>query len=233
MKYCTECGNELRDSAKFCVSCGTKVELMDRVENTFVNVVEEEGASSAVVEETGSILGGLSLDDAEHYLLEYLGFMKDVLLSPSSIFSKENEIWIFGLVNLVLYSIVLALNTYGKFFTSFFEMFVLQAAFVAVLFTVNKFIVKGTDSIFDALGKYGGLASGQIILFFLIWLLGVDSDFGSLLSLIASINQLLIFNMYIFESQTNEEGRVDNYYQLILSYIPFVIVMALVINIIL
>ena len=27
MKYCIKCGNELNDDARFCVSCGTAVEV--------------------------------------------------------------------------------------------------------------------------------------------------------------------------------------------------------------
>lgn len=228
MMTCNECGNELRETAKFCVNCGATIAQTADISS---NEHASEGISYVSAdEEAGSNLGELSLEDAEHYLFDYLDFIKENLLSPSSIFSQKNEVWIFGLVNLILYSVVLAMNTYGAFFTMFIQMLALQAAFVGVLFVVNKFLIKGTDSYLDALGKYGGMVSGQIILFLLIWFFGVDSGFGSFLIMIASIYQLLIFNVYIFESQTDEKRKVDNYYQLILSYIPFIMVMSFMFN---
>lgn len=220
MMICNECGNELRDTAKFCVQCGTKVDQKTKIQAG--ESERAENSSTLEMEETNSENSKSQLDTIEFYAFDYFDFIKETLISPSSVFSKEGEIWKFGVTNLIIYSIILAINNYEPFFGAFFGYAILQVIFVGLLFLINKFILKGKDTFLDALGKYGGLISGQMIIFLLMQFVGIDSALGGILFFVTLLNQLLIFNLYVLNSQTTEKKRFDNYYQLLVSYIPLI-----------
>ena len=228
MILCNECGNELNNTAKFCKKCGTKVnqDNVNAVENSGSAVVENrdvEQKNTVSTDEASEVeISTLDVDTIESYFFDYIDFLKETLIHPSSVFKAEPMNWIFGAISLTLFAVVFSFYGYYEFLPVFIKTVVFQATFVGLLFILNKFLLGGSDTFLTALGKYGGLMNSQIILFLVMVFLGMDSGFGIFVGLIAMANQLNIFNLYVLNSQSKVNHRLDKYYQLLVSYIPLV-----------
>ena len=56
VKYCTECGTQLDDSARFCTDCGTKVDFQPEGKtNDYVKNLEKTGRKRAKIPRLGGI----------------------------------------------------------------------------------------------------------------------------------------------------------------------------------
>ncbi|MGN0577022.1 MAG: zinc-ribbon domain-containing protein [Ruminiclostridium sp.] len=78
---CPDCGYELRDTAKFCVNCGTKV----TVGNTAAAPADENQQQKQPVKETQSIFGiGAVGDETEMLPVENVGFDRTEILPEDS-----------------------------------------------------------------------------------------------------------------------------------------------------
>lgn len=241
MLICNECKAQLKETAKFCTNCGTKVDYTD-VEKVAVqdtdqaNAVENQDIESVAGDKTAAVTNTPGV--VEDYLFDYWDFLKESLMTPSAVFRSGKATWINGLISVGLFSIVITLNIHvgimaynQTFLTSLLWVGISQAVFVGVLFLINRFLLGGSDDYLAALGKYGGLINTQIILFLLIKLLGMNSSFTGFLVLVALLNTVNIFNLYVLNSQTNKKGKLDKYYQLILSYIALAFMMYLMIRV--
>lgn len=238
MIICNECGAQLKEAAKFCTNCGTKVDplTVEKVESQEageVSAVENPNIVSASVEKSEAVTSSPSA--IENYLFDYWDFLKESLITPSAIFTSSKGTWINGLISVVLLSIAITMNIhvgYIAYTESFFSILlvngIVQAIIVGVFFVINRFVLGGNDDYPDALGKYGGLINTQIILFLLIRLLGIGSSFSGFLVLIILLNTVNIFNTYVLKSQTNKKGKLDNYYQFIVSYIALAVLIFLI-----
>lgn len=222
MNYCIDCGNEMKETAKFCPNCGShsggQTGNQAPVQKANMNEsVEKTQTEQSKAQQTGTVV--IDTAAVQDGFFSYVYFLKDTLIAPTSVFYKG--VWINGLISIILCSILLAFNVQESFFAEFVEVMMVQMAFVGILFILNKFLFKGTDSFLDSLAKYGGLVNTQIVLLVAILLLGIESGLGALLLVTLGLNQINILNLYICKSQEGKAGKIDNYYQTILSYIAF------------
>ncbi|HLS71452.1 MAG TPA: zinc ribbon domain-containing protein [Chitinophagaceae bacterium] len=235
MILCNECGNKLRSTAKFCKNCGTKVDLenVKIVEETERKITEEINQSEEqVVEDTSSkqmsISSNIDFESIEFYFFSYLDFLKETLMRPSSVFEFDNHSWIFGTVSLILFSLFIPFPANQDFWPAVFVNVILQLAIVSLLFTLNKYLLLGKDTYIDVLSKYGGLMNTQVVLSLILRIIGLDSFLGAFILLVLLINQLNIFNLYIFNTQPKSKEKLDRYYQILISYVALLAVVSVV-----
>lgn len=227
MIVCNECGNELNETAKFCKKCGAKadpenVKAVEKMESANVEETSVEATTAVVAEETSTQGSTLDVDTIETRFFNYLDFLKETIIHPSSVFKQETTNWVFGGISLLIFSIILSYNGYYEFLQVFIRTVISQAAVAGLLFGLNKFLLGGKDTYLDAVGKYGGLMNSQILLLLLVSLLGLDSTLGVFLGLVIIVNQLNIFNLYVMNSQNEVNHKLDKYYQLLISYVPLI-----------
>ena len=56
VKYCTECGTQLDDSARFCTNCGSKIDFQpDNPANEYQKNLEKTGRKRAKIPHLGGI----------------------------------------------------------------------------------------------------------------------------------------------------------------------------------
>ena len=235
MILCNECGNKLRSTAKFCKNCGTKVDLenVKIVEETERKITEEINQSEEqVVEDTSSkqmsISSNIDFESIEFYFFSYLDFLKETLMRPSSVFEFDNHSWIFGTVSLILFSLFIPFPANQDFWPAVFVNVILQLAIVSLLFMLNKYLLSGKDTYIDVLSKYGGLMNTQVVLSLILRIIGLDSFLGAFILLVLLINQLNIFNLYIFNTQPKSKEKLDRYYQILISYVALLAVVSVV-----
>src|SRR5699024_6218377 len=225
MILCNECGNKLRSTAKFCKNCGTKVDPdnVRIVEGTETDGVEEIDPGEEVVENVTSEQvansPSIDFDHLLNYFFSYLDFLKETLVKPSSVFKLDNHSWILGTISLVLFSLFIPLPVNQDFWPAAFVNVILQLAIVSLLFTLNKYLLLGKDTYIDVLSKYGGLMNTQVVLSLILRIIGLDSFLGAFILLVLLINQLNIFNLYIFNTQPKSKEKLDRYYQILISYV--------------
>lgn len=220
MKVCPNCNAQLNETAKFCTECGSKTDTA--VSTHSPNVV------SAVPSEqpqgnTSSMSAAIDTKALESSFFDYLDFLKDTVIAPTSVFKQIS--WINGLISMFLFTIVQSIVAEGSLFENILPNILLQVIVVGVLFALNKFIFHTADSVFNVVTEYGGLLNTQTILFILVGIFGIDEGVGLLLVFIAGLNQMNIYNIYLFNSQSKGSRKVDGYYQIIISYIALSILL--------
>lgn len=229
MKICNQCGNQLNDTAKFCKQCGTKVEI-DNVtiveedesvasEAQTESVVHEENRSEpeVAVNESTSESSTNFVDTVGEVTFDYFNFLKETLISPTSVFDQVENQWVLGAVGLTLYAVIAALFSDDPFIGMFFTNIIMQLLIVGVLFLLNNFVLLGDDTYLDVLGKYGGLFNIQIVLLLLMSIF-TGERIVFFLSSVFIFSYLNIINLYIFKSQNSKPQKIDRYYQLLISY---------------
>lgn len=210
MNLCGNCQEEVKETAKFCTHCGSPMDpelVKEKVTPASTTPVSNEGA--------------VTIDTAEiqEYFFNYVAFFKDTLIKPSQAFFNVD--WVNGLISVILFVILQTFMSSGGFFDNFVELVVVQAIYVGMLLLLNKFVLLGNDTYLSVLGKYGGLVNSQLLLVLAISLLGMGNILGNILMFLMVLNQLNIFNIYLFKSQTKKLKNLDSYYQVLLSYIAF------------
>jgi len=149
-------------------------------------------------------------------------------MRPSSVFEFDNHSWIFGTVSLILFSLFIPFPANQDFWPAVFVNVILQLAIVSLLFTLNKYLLLGKDTYIDVLSKYGGLMNTQVVLSLILRIIGLDSFLGAFILLVLLINQLNIFNLYIFNTQPKSKEKLDRYYQILISYVALLAVVSVV-----
>lgn len=234
MILCNECGNKLNSTAKFCKNCGAKVDVenavmveeteIDRVKKIDENEEATENISAAEATTTSSI----DLDRLEYSFFSYLEFLKETLMKPSSVFEFDNHSWIFGTVSLILFSLFIPFPANQDFWPAVFVNVILQLAIVSLLFMLNNYLLSGKDTYLETLSKYGGLMNTQVVLSLILRIIDFDSSLAIFILFVLVINQLNIFNLYIFNTQSRSKEKLDSYYQVLISYVALLAVVSVV-----
>lgn len=220
MNFCTECGSEMKANAKFCTNCGSKVKVTAGSPLKENKIPETEPVHVRPGDKVSSQQAGTIVIDSaavQEQVFSYLYFLKDTLIAPSSVFLKGT--WLNGLISLILFVLIQTVLIPLPFLSSFFQNVITQAAFVGILFVINKYLLGGTDSYLDALKKYGGMVNTQIILLLLVLIIGVQRPMGLFFLFVTILNQINLFNIYIFSSQKKQSSKIDSYYILLFSYV--------------
>lgn len=96
MKYCTNCGAEIKEGVAFCSKCGTKVGAKRPVEGTVVNNVSAQPKSKIAAGLLGILLGCFGV---HNFYLGYTGkAVAQLLISVLSCFILSPVSAIWGLV---------------------------------------------------------------------------------------------------------------------------------------
>lgn len=233
MIICHKCGSKMNPHAKFCKNCGTKVDpdnvkLVAEDEVDMVDTIEESNRNEELVVDTSSSeetpsTSSVDFESIIVYFFNYLNFLKETLIKPSSVFEMDQHSWVFGTVSIVLFSLFSTFLISGDFWSGFFVNIIFQLAFVSLLFMLNKYFLSGEDIYLEVLGKYGGLMNTQIILILMLNLIDSDSFLVLVFLPVFLLNQLNIFNLYIFNIGPKNKEKMDYYYQVLISYVVVIV----------
>src|SRR5699024_818023 len=133
-------------------------------------------------------------------------------------------IFFFFLYTLTIDLYILSLHDALPIWPAAFVNVILQLAIVSLLFTLNKYLLLGKDTYIDVLSKYGGLMNTQVVLSLILRIIDFDSSLAIFILFVLVINQLNIFNLYIFNTQSRSKEKLDSYYQVLISYVALLAV---------
>lgn len=229
---CNECSATLNDNAKFCKECGAKVEnstVISSDDNLVESIAPQSGAekinhdpqNTATQANTNTI--SLDFELVKNLLIGYGQFLKETFMNPSSLFGTDS--WIYGIVSLLIFTGIQSYLVNYDYFTNFFQFLIIQSIVVGVLLIINKFLLNTSDNFYNVVTEYGGLINTQSLLFILAAVVGLDEGIGAFIMFIAFLNQINIFNYYLFKNQTKGSTKIDGYYQIIIAYIALAILM--------
>ncbi len=221
MKYCANCGKELKEGAKFCNNCGS---------TTTIGEGPSQQADSTKSEQVIN-LSSINIDKEKLSNMShgYLSYFKTTLAKPSESFHESSSI--NGMIQFVLLSLIqvvglwfLAIDSYsyqyvqmgfGTLFGLFFALLIFNFLSVFVVHGVKKGAYKSDDSFLITATQYGGFFTASIILQGIIMLLALISgeEFAvmiSILYLLAFIISSFAFANYLYKSDTSE--KMDKFY---------------------
>ncbi|WP_423188961.1 hypothetical protein ACO1PF_10255 [Alkalibacterium sp. f15] len=228
MNKCKTCSANLNDNAKFCKECGAKV---DNLHLTFNSTGDSETIRPQVTQETNNAEStlvtkqsntiSLDVDLVKTYISDYGRFLKETLLRPASVFKTTS--WINGLISIIIFATVQMTVVNYDHFATLFKFLIFQAIVVGVLLVINKGLLNTSSTIADVVTEYGGLMNTQSIIFILAGLIGLNEGIGIFVMFVALLNQLNIYNYYLFNNQTKGTKKLDGYYQIVIAYIVLAI----------
>lgn len=221
MKYCANCGKEVKEGSKFCNSCGA-ITATGEVPNQQV----DSPKSDQVIN-----LSSINIDKERLSKMSngYFSYFKTTLVKPSESFHETASI--NGVIHFVLLSLIqvislwfLSLDSYSYQFVSmsFGTLLGLLLALVLVNFLsvfvvhgVKKVAYKSTDSFLATSTQYGGLFTALIVLQGIIMLLSLISseEFAVLISilyLLSLVISVFAFVNYVYKSETLV--KIDKFY---------------------
>ena len=228
---CTNCEAQLNAGVKFCRNCGQPVDSAT-VENAPQTPIQNtEPNEEAVVT--------IDTDEIAQYFVGYGNFFKETLINPSSVFSLDNNTWVFGLVNLIILAMLNAWMYNFDFFRHFMVEAISITGILAGLFLINQFLLKRQVPFLDIIKDFGGLMSLQLILMLVIKLLAPDMLSGDIFSLIqpgaglgffifltiiGALHIFLSINYYVLNGLKNSKMKLNPYYQLVVANIIYFVV---------
>lgn len=246
MEYCTECGNQLKETTKFCSKCGTPVAEMEAkvagedgeqpVQPTVTPQTEQTDTTSdrQQGEPTPQASQVAEEDDVvKEYALGYLTYWKDTFIKPTIGFTGQVD-WIHGAINIGLYTILLgwfvsAMNPTETFFNGLISTIISVAVMLGILYGLSTVVLLNRTSIYDFIASYGSMLTLQLALLLIATLAGPQEGFGALLIMVFAINQLNIFNLYLFKKA--KDRKLDRYYQVLGAYVVLWVASIIVVNI--
>lgn len=217
MKYCPDCGNELKEGAKFCNACGSNIAAERAVPQQTSAVKGEQVINLSAINIDKERISDLSNN--------YFTYFKDTLVHPSESFHKETSY--NGIIQFVLLSFIQVLSflfvsfdsyfsmTFGMFLGLFLTLTLFNFLSVFVVHGVKKFVYRASGSFLKTSTQYGGLFSSYVLLHTIIMLVtlfvGADSSplavISSLLSVVVAIFAFAIY-LYIDENKP----KLDKFY---------------------
>lgn len=236
MKYCPNCGNELKEGVKFCNACGN-------------NIAAETGApqqTSAVKGEQVINLSAINIDKEKISSMStnYFTYFKETLVHPSKSFNQEASY--NGIIQFVLLSFIQVMSFLFVSFDSYFSMtfgmilglFLTLTLFnflsVLVVHGVKKFAYRARGSFLKTSTQYGGLFSSYVLLHTVIMIvtLFVGAEYSPLTaisSLLSVIVAVFAFAIYLYKDEN--QSRLDKFYVGILAVLVLFLVWFIVVRV--
>lgn len=240
---CVNCEHELSAESKFCPQCGTQqpeaqdtaeaVDLSPRSEEntpTINQVTEEKTIPYGPTDESEKdyvkeFKDSETVQHVKEYSVNYLNYFIKTLKRPTS-----GDNFVLGTISLVLFTLVFAYVLPGDFWETIFSSILYTGLTIGIAFGLGQVGINKKSSIQEVVANYGSLFSLQIIL-----LLGaslVASRAESIEAITFMITLIIlhgssIFLVYIFR-QSDSSGKIDRYYQVLLSFVAFVLINAYV-----
>lgn len=110
MKYCTNCGAELKPGAKFCTSCGAAVEAVSEVDNS-INTVNTTNSTSVESPEPTEKRSSINTDTinagvakTKNFAGKYWNWLKTSIKTPSD-YEMDTHPY-YGLTSFVLFAVL-------------------------------------------------------------------------------------------------------------------------------
>lgn len=238
MKRCTNCGELISENVNFCPHCGELLVDLDgetldvdvagnhsSEHDTIIDkeeTIDHEGekqVSAAWENVKASVSGSVNVENILSYLAGYGQFFARTLLSPTVAF--EGDYYIGGIVNLIIFAILLMFASNAGFLLNLLAV----PLFVAVLYGVTYFILNNKMSIYRVIADFGGQLSLSNFLLLLISLFGRNQAVGSYLLLIFVTSFLVALSLYIFK--VRKDNKIEQYYQLLAAYFVLLFAIAL------
>ncbi|WP_028273436.1 zinc ribbon domain-containing protein [Atopococcus tabaci] len=240
MNYCTDCGSQLKESAKFCKECGAETNVEIVASSVEVTAVEQTHKTADRQQASAQAKPSA----AEESFFNFLEFFKQAVIHPTSVFSQMD--WINGIISLAVFTLIQAtvlkeVSAYSlsqgiihaplPFLPTWIQNMLLQAVIVGLLFVVNKLVFRAPVSIKNVVTEYGGMMAVQSALLILAAVFGLVSEAGKgIVMIVAMLNQLNIITMYLFANRERGTRKLDGYYQIILSYFALTVLTSLLLG---
>jgi len=181
MKYCGNCGKEVKEGAKFCNNCGSTTAIGETPSQQADTTKNEQ-----VINLSSINIDKEKLSNMSH---SYFSYFKTTLAKPSESFYESSSI--NGVIQFVLLSLIqvvglwfLAIDSYsyqyvqmgfGTLFGLFLALLIFNFLSVFVVQGVKKVAYKSDDSFLATATQYGGFFTTSIILQGIIMLLALIS----------------------------------------------------------
>lgn len=225
MKFCTECGHELKDTAQFCPNCGAAVAGNEN--NPEGTPVNEEAQPTQQREPEAQRNASVNTDQLQAQALGYGTYFKETLKNPTLGFTKPD--WTFSLIHIGIYILLYALwdnrvaaGEFGDYFGHIIVNIIMVAIILGVLFALNRTVLRGKDTFQNTTASFAGMHSLQIILLAVASLLGPENFLGGIIFWVFLMHTSNIFNLYLFKN-AKDRGGLDGYYQVLLAYVALII----------
>lgn len=237
MKYCSNCGKEVKEGAKFCNSCGA-ITAAEKAPNQQVDSIKSEQVIN---------LSSINIDKEKISKMSngYFTYFKTTLVKPSESFYETASI--NGVIHFVLLSLIqvislwfLSLDSYSYQYVSIGFGTLLGLLLALVLFNflsvfvvhgVKKVAYKSGDSFLATTTQYGGFFTALIVLQGIIMLFSLISgeEFAVLISilyLLSLVISFFAFANYLYKSDATV--KMDKFYvgiiaTLILLFVWFIV----------
>lgn len=237
MKYCSNCGKEVKEGSKFCNSCGA-ITATEGVPNQQVDSSKSEQVIN---------LSSINIDKEKLSKMSngYFSYFKTTLVKPSESFHETASI--NGVIHFVLLSLIqvislwfLSLDSYSYQYVSIDFGTLLGLLIALVLFNflsvfvvhgVKKVAYKSNDSFLATTTQYGGFFTALIVLQGIIMLFSLISgeEFAVLISilyLLSLVISFFAFANYLYKSDATV--KMDKFYvgiiaTLILLFVWFIV----------
>ncbi|WP_027108979.1 zinc ribbon domain-containing protein [Lacticigenium naphthae] len=213
MKFCSNCGNELKAATKFCSECGKPV----------------DGSATVTDEKPGQTiinLDAMNIDKEQVGTLaaDYWDYFLQTVKNPSSSFKKAesaNGIIQFALMSLFssITLTFLATNVFSASMELFFKSFLFFLAFnfgsTGIVMLVKKVFYTATVNYKTLLTQYGGLFSGFILLQSILLLFIAVAPLGLIVPstiLFAGTVTLAMTNFTVYLYQDKNSAKIDRIY---------------------
>lgn len=240
MKYCSNCGNQIKEGAKFCNECGTNT-TNEATPN------HQNGSSSG---EQIINLSAINMDKEKISTMThgYFSYLKNTLIKPSESLNEGSSA--NGVIQFILLSLIqvlsvwfLSMDSYSYSYVSIgFKMllgiFILLTIFnflsAFVVHGVKKIAYRSEDSFYTTTTQYGGFFSSSVLLHTMVMLLALITgtefaDFMGVLYILSFIISFFAFANYLYKC--DGKPKMDKFYVGVIATLVLFLVWFIVIRI--
>ncbi|SET81057.1 zinc-ribbon domain-containing protein [Salinibacillus kushneri] len=245
--HCPQCGTPNDQDAKFCISCGTKLEqaAMNIERNSQEDTYPQEEPNIQTQANTQS---NQYVTQGKEIGRNYLHFIPDAIKHPFETSKKVHESdQVNAIITVILFALLLPLYFYtatnkmtgGYIQVPFFDvvlkpfliLLIFFAALIAVIFAISK-LMKVELPFLKVLTQFGTLMvvpTALLLLSLLFLLLSINMFSTIILFLsLALFSISMTATLFTVKSYQYEEGGLDVVYGILLTNIAVVIIMMII-----